>query len=516
MGCIPLLMKKKEDSTDKSILLKENEMKISNIDDLHITNGMIVKGSYSDPFEIYDYIKLLGEGSYGKVSKVINRKNGLIRALKAISKKKGEKINEEHRNKIVKEIEILKILDHPNIIKVYEYYETDTKLYIITEFCSGGELFEKILKVRNFNEKIVAHIMKQLLSAVNFCHINNVIHRDLKPENILIENQEEAKKEFFDIKIIDFGTSDIFKINRDKKDNKLTEKIGSLYYIAPEVLNCNYNEKCDIWSCGIIMYMLLCGSPPFYGENEKDTFSKILTSKPAYPEIIFNYISSEGKNLLENLLNKDMNKRFNGHEALNHPWFKLFFEENANNNNKIDINYKCLENIADNLRKFQTNQKLQQACVKYIVHNMLKKGEIEEYRKIFKKFDSNGDGRLSKEELIQGLTLTMSPLEAKIEVNRLIDHIDGDKSNFIEFEEFLSAFIDKEKILKEENLKDTFMLFDKDFSGKISTNEIKNILGKGSIVSDEVWKNIMNSIDENGDGEISFKEFKEMMEKMIK
>lgn len=551
MGCFPLLMRKKNlsesednnffrDSTNKNanstfnhynenkIFISEDdsiietEKQVSNANELIISPGMLVQGSTNDPFEVYDYLKVLGEGAYGKVSKVIHRKLGIVRALKAIDKKIGGLKNAEHQKKIIKEINILKSLDHPSIIKVYEYFDTEAKLYIVTEFCSGGELFERILKMKNFSEKTVAHIMKQLLSAVNYCHLNNVIHRDLKPENILIETQAEAKQEYFTIKIIDFGTSDVYRNRSNSRIKRLTEKIGSSYYIAPEVLNGDYNEKCDIWSCGVIMYMLLCGSPPFDGANDTEIFKSILKSELNFSvseNAAFGNVSYEAKELLRCMLNRDASKRFSAQQALEHFWFKACeSEQNADLSfkSKDAIDASKLEKIAENLRKFQTNQKLQQACVKYIVHNMLKKDEIEEYRKIFSKFDLNGDGRLSKEELIAGFSLTMSPAEAKMEVERLISDIDGDKNNFIEFEEFLSAFMDKEKLLKEENLTETFMLFDRDCSGKISVNEIKNIMGEGLSVNEGVWKGILESIDSNSDGEISFKEFKDMMKKMIK
>jgi calcium-dependent protein kinase len=506
-----------EIAEDDSII--ETEKQVANVNDLIISSGMLVQGSINDPFEVYDYLKVLGEGSFGRVSKVIHRKLAIVRALKAIDKKIGGLISEEHQKKLIKEINILKSLDHPNIIKVYEYFDTASKLYIVTEYCSGGELFERILKMKIFSEKTVAHVMKQLLSAVNYCHLNNVIHRDLKPENILIESQADAKQEYFTIKIIDFGTSDVFRNRRNSRFKKFTEKIGSSYYIAPEVLNGNYDEKCDIWSCGVIMYMLLGGSPPFDGANDKEIFKSILNSELKFPENSFANISYEAKELLKFLLNRDVSKRFGAQQALDHSWFKTC-ESNKNADlsvtNKEAIDEKKLQKISENLRKFQTNQKLQQACIKYIVHNMVKKEEIEEYRKIFSKFDLNGDGRLSKEELIAGFSQTMSPAEAKMEVERLINDIDGDKNNFIEFEEFLSAFMDKEKLIKEENLTETFMLFDRDCSGKISVNEIKKIMGEGLIVKDEVWTGILQSIDSNSDGEISYKEFKEMMRKMIK
>jgi calcium-dependent protein kinase len=156
-----------------------------------------------------------------------------------------------------------------------------------------------------------------------------VIHRDLKPENILIESSEEKNKDFFHIKVIDFGTCEILK------KSKLTEQIGTSFYIAPEVLKNGYNEKCDLWSCGVILYILLCGSPPFYGKNEKEIFSKILYGNFSFRHKIWNKVSNEAKNLVQKLLEINPQKRLSAKEALNDVWFES--NKNAIINKKIII-----------------------------------------------------------------------------------------------------------------------------------------------------------------------------------
>jgi len=353
--------------------------------------------------------------------------------------------------------------------------------------------------------------MKQLISAVNFLHLNGIIHRDLKPENIILENPIKDGEETFIIKLIDFGTSQIYQNKSNTKKRNFKECIGSSYYMAPEVLNESYNEKCDCWSLGVILYMLLSGIPPFNGHDDDEIYKSILNSELDFPKKYFNRVSKEAIDLIKNLLNRNVEKRFSMKQALEHEWIKSVGKEAENN----EIDSEKLENISECLRKFNCNQKFQQACVSYIVHNMVKKEEIEEYRKIFQNFDTNSDGRLSREELIKGFSQTMSEGEAREEVNRLIDHIDNDKNNYIEFEEFLSAFMDKKKLLKEENLMETFMLFDNDGSGKITIDELKKIMTGNAIVNNKVWDEILLDIDQNSDGEISYKEFKTIMRKMI-
>ena len=148
---------------------------------------------------------------------------------------------------------------------MYEFFEDEKRYYLVTEICKGGELFDEVCKRGKFSESDAAVLIKQVLSCVNYCHKSNIVHRDLKPENILLEQN----KEYDQIKIIDFGTSLVYDPSK-----QLDEKLGTPYYIAPEVLNKSYNSKCDIWSVGVITYILLSGQPPFNGENDKDIMKK--------------------------------------------------------------------------------------------------------------------------------------------------------------------------------------------------------------------------------------------------
>jgi len=195
-------------------------------------------------------------GAFGEVRMCVHRESGAQRAVKVLRK---SHMDDDEKRMLFNEINILKEIDHPNIIKMYEFFEDEKRYYLVTEICKGGELFDEILQRGKFSERDGAVLMKQVLSCINYCHQSNIVHRDLKPENILLEQN----KEFDQIKIIDFGTSLVYDPNRN-----LDEKLGTPYYIAPEVLNKNYNEKCDIWSAGVITYILLSGMPPFNGQSD--------------------------------------------------------------------------------------------------------------------------------------------------------------------------------------------------------------------------------------------------------
>ena len=239
--------------------MKSHSEQIRDIKDLKLSKGDFVVQhtgvKFKDYYKVMDN-KLLGEGAFGKVKKCVNIKTKIVHAVKVMEKSKMDK-NEKIR--LSYEIDILKNLDHPNIVKLYEVFEDDRNIYLVTELCTGGELFD-IISDRTFTEREAADIIKQVLQAIAYCHKQKVAHRDMKPENILIDSTESNKMV---VKIIDFGTSQVF----DAKE-KMTQAFGTCYYVAPEVLQEVYTEKCDIWSIGVILYILLSGEPPFNGVDD--------------------------------------------------------------------------------------------------------------------------------------------------------------------------------------------------------------------------------------------------------
>lgn len=455
----------------------------------------IGRRNYAELLKEYILLEHLGAGAYGVVQKVRHKLSGQIRAMKTIKK------NAVCEDKSLREIENLMLLDHPKILKLYEFFYDNKNIYIITEFCEGGELFDKI-KERNgfFTERDAATILKSIFQAVAYCHSMKLVHRDLKPENIILEGNNLEN-----IKLIDFGTANIISPNQ-----KFKERLGTAYYIAPEVLKKNYDEKCDLWSIGVIMYILLTGEPPFNGENDEEILKNVKTGIVNFSSPIFSEISNEAKDLLKKLLERIPSKRISAVCALEHPWIKNLAPN-------MMLNPSVAEKVFNNLQSFQANQKLQEATVTFIVNQLLSRKEIEDLREIFVELDTNCDGVLSREELESGLALYYGKERAREQTELIFTNVDADKNGFISYDEFIRASVDKVKLLSEEKLRTAYQLFDKNGDGGIEAKEIKEVLGKDLKDSEDmIWKDIINEVDKNGDGIISYEEFKEMMENICK
>ena len=503
MGCscdTNISTKDETNSQNSSLSNLSKNQKLKNNDDLIIISEMLVGENKGDVLNYYSIIKVIGEGSFGKVFKVKQKSTGNIFAMKLVSK--NTKTHQSNNKNFLKEIYILKKLDHPNILKIYEYFTNEKNWYFILEYVSGGELYDKICEMNYYNENKAAIIMKQILSCISYLHKMNIVHRDIKPENMMLK-EKDNKENNLEIKLIDFGTATEIK----KKNKKLTEKIGSPYYMAPELIKGNYSFECDVWSCGIIMYILLIGYPPFDGKNNKTLYENIKNNEVDFSGSDWLKISKEAKDLISKLLEKNPNKRISAFEALQHPWIK------NNNNTKSNNNFNKIS-LKNYLQTFSSKQKLHQASVAFIVHHMSNTKIVEELTEIFKELDETGEGLLTIKELKKGYKKFFTDDLSDNEFEEIMKNIDQDKSGQISIEEFLRATIKYENLISENNLKYAFEYFDKDHSGFLSRDEIKEVLGlyDDSHQSNKIVNDIFKEVDLNGDGQISFEEFKIMME----
>ena len=328
-------------------------------------------------------------------------------------------------------------------------------------------------------------------------HFHSILpNRDLKPENILLEQN----KEFDQIKIIDFGTSLVYDPSK-----QLDEKLGTPYYIAPEVLNKNYNSKCDIWSCGVITYILLSGMPPFNGQSDQEIMKKVRAGSFSFDDKVWNNISDNCKDFITKLLTYKADERPTAEEMLKHPWLVELATTSIDESKAMSA--------LGNLKSFKSDTTMKQATFAFIASQLLTKTERDDLAKVFKAFDTNGDGKLSMDEVKTGYLDHYGKMMSDEEVENMFKAVDTDNSGFIDYSEFVVAAMNENQLTTNEKLAAAFKMFDKDGSGIISADEIKEVLSFGGTneMSKATLEHIVKQVDENGDGEISFEEFVIMM-----
>ena len=521
--------------------------------DLKVNTGnFIVQRDGAKVYDVYEKLQFLGEGSFGSVYKV-KRKNSareIIRALKEISKEKMC-LNEENSEEIRNEISVLKRLDHPNIMKIYEFYEDKENMYLITEFC-GGDAANIQDKYGVLPEFLVKYIMYQVFMAVAFFHANKIVHTDIKRENIAffyrdekkdkkevddflkklfedkdiieeltdasgLENlSEEASKVVkelsnFDVKILDFGSA------KKRNRTKLSGVTGTVYYCSPEIVNDKYDFECDEWACGVMMYILFVNNPPFQGDSEEEIFSKILKDEPNLDIKPLKDISENCKDLIKKLLEKDAKKRIKAREALKHP----FFTNGINIGNLFKGKYKENNEILKSLYRRKTQEiqdkkgsKFKDMVIAYISLHFSEKEEEKKARKIFMEMAGGDNHFLIRKDTFVHRMGNIYKNESKEKIEELFDNIDENKSGNIEYEELVRALSDRSKLLNDKNLREAFDFFDKDKSGSISWNEIAEIIEPDGSIPKQIMKDFMEEIGQKDENkEISFEEFKMILTK---
>ena len=295
--------------------------------------------------------------------------------------------------------------------------------------------------------------MRQVISAVLYCHLNGIVHRDIKSDNILFAGQDINSP----VKLIDFGISVKFE-----KDTKLKDKTGTVLYIAPEVISGSYDEKCDIWSCGVLLYMMLCGQPPFYGSTRKEVMAKVKKGKFQFKSKIWTVVSAEAKDLITLMLTLDPADRPSCRDVLNDKWFNK--DESKQLSTQLGNNL-----FLENMRKHevgqhdQTNSQLIQAILTFIATNIVHHKDTKELEVLFKKLDMNQDGRLSREELEEGFRKAYphyDDLQIKALVNGIFENADYDMSGQIDYTEYLISAMNKQTLLSKDKLQKAFQSFD--------------------------------------------------------
>ncbi|CAM9138878.1 unnamed protein product [Ectocarpus sp. 12 AP-2014] len=482
--------------------------------------------------EFYDIeSEVLGEGIQGVVRTVMNKKTGVKFAMKTVPLGAGK--DSLAMDQLRSELDLIRRLDHPNIVRLQEVFETEDSLFLVMDLCTGGDMMTRWERNRRlrYSEDEAALTVKKIVNAVRYCHKRYVVHRDLKLENLLWEHPgEDAEPQ-----LVDFGLG----VKFSKEDETFHQDVGSLYYVAPEVLGRNYTKACDCWSIGVIAYMLLAGAPPFMAPSDEGVKIKIKWARVSFPKEVWDKISDDAKDFIKRMLVKSPAKRMSADEACAHPWMtKPRHKQNgvepvaqAQAMSERQEEGKSGEGaevvaaappttessaaldpeLVRRLRNFADYGKLKRVALGVIAHS-LTPAEIRTLRTEFQNVDVEGRGEISPMDLKNALNKSDNYTDEEVE--KLFEQIDLDQDGTIGFTEFVAACL-HEGHVRDENLRLAFDRLDYDDTGKLTLDNLLEVIGHKSnertidkeITDEEVFDAL---VGEEGKG-VSYDLFKKAM-----
>ncbi|XP_057957325.1 calcium-dependent protein kinase 2-like [Malania oleifera] len=438
----------------------------------------------------YTMGKELGRGQFGVTYLCVENSTGHKYACKSISKSKL--VTKNDKEDIKREIHIMQHLSgQSNIVEFKGAYEDRQWVHVVMELCAGGELFDRIIAKGHYSERAAASICRSIVNVVHICHFMGVMHRDLKPENFLLSSNDENAL----LKATDFGLSVFIEEGKVYRD-----VVGSAYYVAPEVLRRRYGKEIDIWSAGIILYILLSGVPPFWAETEKGIFDAILQGQIDFASEPWPSISNSAKDLVKKMLTPDPKKRITSAQVLEHPWIR---EGGEASDKPID------SAVLSRMKQFRAMNKLKKLALKVIAEN-LSEEEIQGLKAMFTNMDTDKSGTITYEELRTGLARLGSKL-TEDEVQQLMEAADVDGNGTIDYFEFITATMHRHKLERDEHLHKAFQYFDKDNSGHITRDELEMAMKDFGMGDEATLREIISEVDTDNDGRINYNEFCAMM-----
>ncbi|CAI9780564.1 unnamed protein product [Fraxinus pennsylvanica] len=442
----------------------------------------------------YTIGKLLGHGQFGYTYVAIDKSNGDRVAVKKIEKNKM--VLPIAVEDVKREVKILKALaGHENVVQFHNSFEDDSYVYIVMELCEGGELLDRILSKKDsrYTEKDAAIIVRQMLKVAAECHLHGLVHRDMKPENFLFKSPKDDSS----LKATDFGLSDFIRPGK-----KFQDIVGSAYYVAPEVLKRKSGPESDVWSIGVITYILLCGRRPFWDKTEDGIFKEVLRNKPDFRRKPWPSVSHAAKDFVKKLLVKDPRARLTAAQALSHPWVR---EGGEASEIPLDIS------VLNNMRQFVKYSLLKQFALRALA-STLDEEELSDLRDQFDAIDVDKNGSISLEEMRQALAKDLPWKMKDSRVLEILQAIDSNTDGLVDFSEFVAATLHVHQ-LEEHNSEKwqqrsqaAFEKFDVDRDGFITTEELKvHTCLRGSIDP------LLEEADIDKDGKISLSEFRRLL-----
>jgi len=439
----------------------------------------------------------LGEGRFGMVTRGKHKDKQTYVAIKAIPTKTAGDVDA-----ISGEMDIMNKVNHMAIVKLYESFQDSFSVFLVMELCNGGTLLERVLEVGRFSEFHAAKVLLQILPALQHLHENRICHRDIKPENFMFVDWDPIDQGF--LKMIDFGSATFVR-----HGEYLSTMVGTPTYVAPEVLQGKYNETCDLWSTGVILFVLLSGIPPFKGTDEEvlqqARLGNISLNTPQWSNI-----SEDAKDMVRELCQMRFSDRPSADEAFRHEWIKDMAPKASD---------RKLEGTYQNLKGFSGHGKVKKLA-HYALARRLTMEDLTDMRNEFEIIDRNKDGTVTFHEF--KAMLDKRDEKSAEEMRRVFEAVDLDGNKRIEYTEFLAAALDKRQSAEEHSCWMAFNVFDHDGSGMISKKELKDILENeekclemtstfGTTIDSQSIARCLAECDADEDGQIDFQEFLDVM-----
>jgi len=449
----------------------------------------VLKNAISKSKDNYETNKKLGEGGFGAVFLATEKDSGEKYAVKIISK--GRMVKEDDVAAVQAEITIMEHLNgHSNIVTLSGAFEDEDNVYVVLELCEGGDMFQRLLAKGRYSEKDAAELCRTMLEILAYCHEKDIVHRDLKPENFLFDGPGDDAR----LKATDFGLSTFVP-----KNGKVKKACGTPIYIAPEVIKGEYDQKADIWSVGVILYILLSGKVPFFGKTTDEMLNATLCGKYHFNDKAWKCISDEAKNAVSRLLTYESAERPSARELLGDPWIKK--DGTASSTPLID-------SVFENLKEFSEMNKLKKRALQLMASN-IKIEQHQHIREAFERVDEDKSGTITIDEMrkvVERFNLGLSDDEFR----ELWSTYDVDGNGEIDYIEFLTATTELNKLQTIENLQHAFTQFDKDGDGQITVQEVMESM-KDLGVDEATATKMLAEADSNRDGVIDYTEFVAMM-----
>lgn len=454
-------------------------------------------------------VKIIGHGAYAKVYEARQVPSGRAVAVKMVSKLEGEE-GVAQRQAVIREIAIMRHLEgHPAMAALLEAFESRGSYYLAMELCTGGELFDQIISGGHLSERAAAGLTRSLLGFVAFAHSRGVMHRDLKPENIMISDSSGSGA----LKVIDFGTSEFCT-----EGMRLSQKFGTPYYVAPEVLQRDYDSRADIWSVGVILYILLCGYPPFGGKTDDRVLQKVQRGSYSFAAKEWEGVSEAAKEVITLMLTLDASERPGARQLLSHPWLSDTPPAAAGGVGAGDAQAATAlgQHIVCRLRAFAGMSRMQRLALVCLARTM-SEADVARLRALFVAMDADNDGLVGASELQRALQQVGAATDPA-EMTQLMSASDLDGRGQIDYEEFIAAMMDSSRVARRKGaVRRSFQQLDVDGDGLITVQDLARLLQEkgdasmrgpnGRARSFDMAATIVEEVDRCRKGALDFEDF---------